>query len=148
NGVMNASVSPGSSQRAASVTCTPQVSVPSGAAHAGPGKAQQITASSIEITERARNRLMGPPSTRGEVVDVGSARSGDYAQRGGAVKKRRARVASHFAIGTNPRGGARGPAVSRLSAAVPVESARGRTDRGPLTSPSRLLPAPPGLGRS
>ena len=44
NGLMNASVSLGSSQREARVTWSPQVSVPSGAAAAGPatrGEQQQ-----------------------------------------------------------------------------------------------------------
>src|SRR5215470_17796844 len=41
NGVMNASVSLGSSQRAASVTCTPQVRVPEGASAAEAGPASQ-----------------------------------------------------------------------------------------------------------
>ncbi len=52
NGLMNASVSPGSSQRAARVTCSPHVSVPSGAAAAGPATAasnsRTISATLIE----------------------------------------------------------------------------------------------------
>src|SRR6266850_3752989 len=59
NGVMNASVSLGSSQRVARVTCTPQVSVPSGAAMAAPERAVSSNASAI--TERTKHGLMEPP---------------------------------------------------------------------------------------
>src|SRR5947207_616642 len=73
NGVMNASVSPGSSQRAARVTWTPQVSVPSGAAAAGPGRAGSTSrASSVTIAERARDGLMAPPMVRYRTPDPGA----------------------------------------------------------------------------
>ena len=46
NGLMNASVSLGSSHLAASVTCRPQVSVPSGAAWAGAARATTASTTS------------------------------------------------------------------------------------------------------
>src|SRR5215475_13181258 len=63
NGVMNASVSLGSSQRAASVTWTPQVSVPSEAAGARPARAASAsTVTKATRPERTKNDLMAPPS--------------------------------------------------------------------------------------
>src|SRR5712692_3283535 len=62
NGLMNASVSLGSSQRAARVTWSPHVSVPSGAAAAGPARAgSSSSATSVTIRERMTSALMAPP---------------------------------------------------------------------------------------
>src|SRR6266508_4608119 len=62
NGLMKASVSLGSSQRAARVTWSPHVSVPSGAAAVGPAKAESRNRTSRMATrERAKSGLMGPP---------------------------------------------------------------------------------------
>src|SRR5262245_28854648 len=60
NGVMNASVSPGSSHRAARVTCTPHVRVPCGAATARPGSASSRPNSAV-IAARTMRALMRPP---------------------------------------------------------------------------------------
>src|SRR5690242_14432932 len=59
NGVMSASVSPGSSQRETSVTWTPMVSVPSVAAGAGDAPARMPRATTAATSERAR--ISGPP---------------------------------------------------------------------------------------
>src|SRR6266540_4159461 len=63
NGLMNASVSIGSSQREARVTWSPQVSVPSGAAPAGPVKADSSSRrTSVTLPERAmESPVMAPP---------------------------------------------------------------------------------------
>src|SRR5262249_19198109 len=61
NGLMKASVSLGSSQRAASVTWSPHVSVPSGAAAAGPvGAERSSRANSERIPARATKGLVAP----------------------------------------------------------------------------------------
>src|SRR5215470_10457385 len=59
NGVMMPSVSAGSSQRDASVMCTPHVIVPSGAAAAGAARPSR----SRPVRSEARNRVIGraPP---------------------------------------------------------------------------------------
>src|SRR5262244_536771 len=56
NGVMSASVSPGSSQRDTSVTWTPMVRVPSGAAGTGTAGATSATAM-MARTSRRRARI-------------------------------------------------------------------------------------------
>src|SRR3989441_9572412 len=65
NGVMNASVSLGSSPRVARVTWTPQVSVPTGVSDvAGPERAGSSTRTvSTTITVRSTNPLMTPPAS-------------------------------------------------------------------------------------
>src|SRR2546425_5867303 len=66
NGVIRPSVSPGSSQRLTSVTCTPTTSVPSGgAAHAGASAARRAR------TTSPSSRLRRPGgSGAGERIDV------------------------------------------------------------------------------
>ncbi|OLD74809.1 MAG: hypothetical protein AUG87_15075 [Candidatus Rokubacteria bacterium 13_1_20CM_4_70_14] len=61
NGVMNASVSLGSSQRAARVTWTPQVSVPSGTAATGPEKAASSGRTTSAVIPWRTNGLMASP---------------------------------------------------------------------------------------
>src|SRR5262249_38546956 len=60
NGVMSASVSPGSSQRETSVTWTPMVMVPSGAAGARDAPARMPRATTAATTSE-RARISGPP---------------------------------------------------------------------------------------
>jgi hypothetical protein len=66
NGLMNASVSEGSSHFPTRVTWSPQVIVPSGAAAAGLAQAGSSTkTASATIRERTRNGLMGSSSWGG-----------------------------------------------------------------------------------
>ena len=80
NGLMKASVSTGSTQRAASVTCSPQVSVPSGAAAAGPARAASSRTSTVTTVSRRGQGLMGPPGG-GWVCGVTGRRCGSGAAR-------------------------------------------------------------------
>jgi hypothetical protein len=59
NGVMIPSVSAGSSQRDASVMCTPQVTVPSGAAAAGRGDPKKARQVRNAMPSDVMTRLMG-----------------------------------------------------------------------------------------
>ena len=59
NGVMMPSVSAGSSQRDASVMCTPQVTVPSGAAEAGRGDPKNVRQVMNARPSGMMTRLMG-----------------------------------------------------------------------------------------
>src|SRR5712692_340157 len=78
NGLMNASVSLGSSQRPARVTGSPHVSVPSGAAAAGPVRAESSSsATSGTIRQRMTRALMAPPLGG---VDGGPDGRGDQLQ--------------------------------------------------------------------
>src|SRR5262245_14901997 len=62
NGLMKASVSPGSSQRAASVTWSPHVIVPSGAADTRLTRPASVSSrTSGRIAARTRRDLMQPP---------------------------------------------------------------------------------------
>src|SRR6266498_4861895 len=63
NGVIRASVSPGSSQRETSVTWTPMVRVPSGAAMAGDAPAR--IAAMRTATSEERTRISRPPGAGG-----------------------------------------------------------------------------------
>src|SRR6266436_3011436 len=75
NGLMNASVSEGSSHFAASVTWSPQVIVPSGAAATGPPRVGSSSkAASVTIPTRAKSDLMTPPGAI--VVDACRAPQG------------------------------------------------------------------------
>src|SRR5258706_16472863 len=64
NGVAIPSTSPGSSQREASVMCTPQVMVPSGAAAVGPAPTAIRTSATTEVTTWEPNRVMAAAQCR------------------------------------------------------------------------------------
>src|SRR6266850_6969059 len=66
NGVMMPSVSAGSSQREASVMCTPHVMVPSGAAAAERATPSRRASAKSAMTMRETERLMGSSQPRGE----------------------------------------------------------------------------------
>src|SRR5678810_1332421 len=69
NGLMNASVSAGSSHLGASVTWMPQVSVPSGAAAAGAGAMSE--ASTSKTRAGSMGRRMTPPGPAASDRDAG-----------------------------------------------------------------------------
>src|SRR5436309_2158700 len=112
NGVMMPSVSAGSSQREASVMCTPQVMVPSGGAVAG--RAGPIRKAIVRSppTTRETECLMVPPSRGGEYTpaaallceppkDAGVARVGldhDLLQRAGTSAIAYRRQDDHLAV--------------------------------------------------
>src|SRR5437667_1177371 len=73
NGVMMPSVSAGSSQREASVMCTPHVIVPSGAASTSPATPRTRTTASRRTTARQGNDRMGFLQAR-----IGSERTANY----------------------------------------------------------------------
>src|SRR5215468_5713198 len=88
-GAMKASVSFGSSQRVARVTCTPHVMVPSGAAAAVAAPPSATSSAMGPMTARTRSAFMCPPEDSGGDVsdDAGRAqlvdlRAGDFEERG------------------------------------------------------------------
>src|SRR5437870_10639239 len=112
NGVMMPSVSAGSSQREASVMCTPQVMVPSGAAVAGRARPIRKAIVRSPPTTRETECLMVPPSRGGEYTpaaallceppkDAGVARVGldhDLLQLAGTSAVAYRRQDDHLAV--------------------------------------------------
>ena len=80
NGLMKASVSTGSTHRAARVTCNPHVSVPSGAAAAGPARAAEQQDEDGRDGETTR-QMSHEPSGRRLGVGVTGRRCGSGAAR-------------------------------------------------------------------
>src|SRR5262245_61837319 len=103
NGVAMPSVSPGSSHRDGSVTCTPKVRVPSGAAAAGPARPSTSAATTI---------------TKHEVDDLMDASQG---QGGGSFSQRRPFVDGRSLVAELLRG-----ALSRRFGDLAVEAGEDR----------------------
>src|SRR5580765_5033115 len=98
NGVINPSVSAGSSQRETSVTCTPMVIVPSGAAGAGETQARTMSAARTATKGKALDCRWG--------ISIPPAKVGpEAASIAGAARHRELRGASSPRLDRLDRGG-------------------------------------------